>query len=93
MRLSQQDKRSIKSIISNFDPQAEVYIFGSRADPLKKGGDIDILVISTCIKDADRRRIKVNLYDALGEQKIDLLIVKDLTDNFAKHAFETGIKL
>jgi uncharacterized protein len=93
MRLSEFEKKSIRSIIHSFDESAHIRIFGSRTDLSKKGGDIDILVLSSKISDSDRRLIKIKLYDAIGEQKIDLLIVKDLSDSFARHAYDTGLEL
>jgi predicted nucleotidyltransferase len=93
MRLSEFEKNSIKNIIHSYDPDSEIFIFGSRTDLSKKGGDIDILVMSGKITDSDRRHIKIKLYDTIGEQKIDLLIAKDLSDNFVKHAYESGVKL
>lgn len=93
MRLTEHEKTSIKSIILNFDPYARIYIFGSRADDSKKGGDIDILVFSDKITGSDRRAIKLKLYEAIGEQKIDLLIAIDATDPFTKIALETGVPL
>lgn len=93
MRISEFEKNTIKNIIHSYDPYSEIFIFGSRADDSKKGGDIDILVMSGKITDSERRLIKIKLFDTIGEQKIDLLIAKDLSDSFVKHAYETGVKL
>jgi len=46
VRLKEGEIKTIKEVIAKFDPQAEIILFGSRADPTKRGGDID-LVIST----------------------------------------------
>ena len=91
MRLPHQDQ--IKQIILSFDPDAEIYLFGSRVDDSKKGGDIDLLILSSVLDFKAKQRILIKLYDLLGEQKIDILIRKDIDDPFTAHAHETGIKL
>lgn len=93
MRLSEGERKSIKNIILELDPQANIYLFGSRVDDKKKGGDIDLLVISSLITDKNRREIKLKLYDAIGEQKIDLLIAADTKEPFVRIALEGGVPL
>ena len=46
MRISQNDKKVIVDSILTSDPLAKIYLFGSRTDDMKKGGDIDILIFS-----------------------------------------------
>jgi predicted nucleotidyltransferase len=43
MRLSKEELLAIKGVLSKFDPSGKVYLFGSRVDNLRKGGDIDLL--------------------------------------------------
>lgn len=93
MRLTEKEVKSIKDIILELDSEALIYLFGSRVDDKKKGGDIDILILSSKITEENRRGIKMKLYDALGEQKIDLLIAFDTSNPFVKIALETGIIL
>jgi predicted nucleotidyltransferase len=75
------------------DNNAHVYLFGSRVDDTKKGGDIDLLILSDRLTSDDKRTIKMKLYELLGEQKIDLVIAADDSDPFVKLAFETGVEL
>jgi len=94
VRLSAKEVRAIKDTIKKYDPNANIIIFGSRADVTKKGGDIDILVISNKIDYKTRRKIRVELFLKLGERKIDLII----TDNpqkseFTKVAYKYGVKI
>ena len=61
-----------------FASEDHLWIFGSRIDMYKKGGDID-LYIKTMQKDiilADKMRMKfsIELWGKLGEQKIDIVL-------------------
>ena len=46
MRLKDFEIRAIKEAVRSMDSKAKVYLFGSRVDDTKKGGDIDLLIIS-----------------------------------------------
>jgi predicted nucleotidyltransferase len=86
----------IKKTIKSFDEKSNIFIFGSRTDPLKKGGDIDILVISDIITWKERRKIKVELIKKFGERRIDLIIAsreKAKKDPFISKIEKEGIKL
>ncbi|MBF0205293.1 MAG: nucleotidyltransferase domain-containing protein [Oligoflexia bacterium] len=74
MRLSTEEKNTIISCILEFDPHAKVYLFGSRTDEHKKGGDLDILVISELLSFSDKFKILAKIEGAMGEQQIDLLL-------------------
>ena len=43
MRLSHTEHLAIKGVLSKFDPLGRVYLFGSRVDDHRRGGDIDLL--------------------------------------------------
>lgn len=93
MRLKDFEKNAIVSTVKCLDPDAIVYLFGSRVDDTKKGGDIDLLVMSARLTSDDKRTIKMKLYDLLGEQKIDLLIAANDSDPFVKLALNSGVEL
>jgi hypothetical protein len=42
MRLSAQEHETISRVLKETDPQGRIYLFGSRTDDEKKGGDIDL---------------------------------------------------
>ena len=94
VRLKEGEIKTIKEVIAKFDPQAEIILFGSRADPTKRGGDIDLLVVSEKINYRQRRKIRVELLRRLGERKIDLLVVKSPKETvFSEMAYKYGVKL
>jgi predicted nucleotidyltransferase len=74
MRLTNQEIALIKQFVKREDPNAVVYLFGSRTDNSAKGGDIDLMVLSDSIDLKSKTRILWGLYENIGLQKIDLLI-------------------
>lgn len=93
MRITEQQHKAIKETIIRRDPQAEIYLFGSRADDSSRGGDIDLLVLSKIITEKDRRHLKIELFERIGEQKLDLVIAKDLSKPFVRLAYNSGLLL
>ncbi|MEG8947855.1 nucleotidyltransferase domain-containing protein [Rosettibacter firmus] len=77
MRLKKEHIDIIKKLTQEiFGYDAKVYLFGSRVDDKKRGGDID-LYIETNIKDNIlEKKLKLigELHKHLGEQKIDIVI-------------------
>ena len=101
MRLTPEEKAAIRYAARiHFGPNAQVWLFGSRADDTKRGGDIDLYVETDLNQPADlsRREInfKLDLDDQLGEQKIDI-VVRPRTSELAlpiyRIARETGLEL
>ena len=93
MRLKETEQNAIRSTIASLDKDASVYLFGSRVDESKKGGDIDLLIMSDKLTRTDKRTIKIKLYDLIGEQKIDIVLASDDSDPFVKLALEGAVKL
>ena len=83
----------IREVVADTDPQAEVYLFGSRARDEERGGDIDLLIMSERIGPNERRRMKLRLMDGLGERKIDLVVAKDTEQPFVRIARAEGVRL
>jgi predicted nucleotidyltransferase len=74
MRLSNLEIDTIKKEISLHLEGAEIYLFGSRLDNSKKGGDIDILVkVSQKPSLELQSKIYWNICEVIGEQKIDII--------------------
>ena len=81
MRISEIEKTTIVNAILEKDKNAQIFLFGSRTDDFKKGGDINILVQSDEIGLLEIVKIKSNIFKNIPEQKIDLLISKSNETN------------
>ena len=84
MRLSEKEIQIIKENVLRFDPEASIYLFGSRTNDKAKGGDIDILVISDKIGFIEKTKIRVGIFDQMEEQKLDLVVKKNFDDLFVQ---------
>jgi len=93
MRLTPREAVAIKESVYAFDPNAKVYLFGSRVRDDLRGGDIDLLVMSKKIFLEEKIKLKLKLYDVLGEQKIDIVIPNESNQVFAEMALEEGVLL
>ncbi len=93
MRLEAYEVKAIKDAIYTMDPKAAVYLFGSRVDDLKKGGDIDLLVISGGLNKIDGWVIKDKICEKIGQQKIDIVITDNTDEPFVKIALREGVLL
>jgi len=93
MRISAFEREAIVNAITACDPDALVWLFGSRADDSKKGGDIDIGILSGKIDFMKKLGIKIDICKKIGEQKIDLVVSKTGEDTFFKYAVKEGILL
>lgn len=78
VRLSNREVSVITTEVSKLDHQAKVFLFGSRADPAALGGDIDLLIISKQLGLSAKLQLLTAIKAALGEQKIDILIIDSL---------------
>ena len=95
MRITDHQKKAIISSIKTTDPDAKVWLFGSRVDDNKKGGDIDIAILSDEInKDLIKKiKIKQQICDMIGDQKIDIVTSSDGQEAIFKLAMSEGIEL
>lgn len=79
MRLSAKHRDLITAVLhEKFGAGSRIWLFGSRVDDTRRGGDID-LYIEPELQDPDalvdaRIAALVELYQHLGEQKIDLVV-------------------
>lgn len=74
MRIKNEIAEFIKSRINTLFENTEVYLFGSRTSDGKRGGDIDILILSEKkIPNHMLRKIRVEFYKKFGWRKLDLV--------------------
>ncbi|MBM3883149.1 MAG: nucleotidyltransferase domain-containing protein [Verrucomicrobia bacterium] len=73
MRLSPQYAEFFRTEVAAVRPGAEVYLFGSRTDDERKGGDVDILVLSDPkLTWEETARLRQRFWARFGFQKLDL---------------------
>ena len=101
MRLTLQQQSVIRTTLNEtFGEQANIWLFGSRVDDNKRGGDIDLLIETkecdvTAIVHAELAFL-TKLQMKLGEQKIDVLVdypTRKYTPPIFTIAKQTGIQL
>lgn len=101
MRLSQYEIKAIVDVFKqHFSEQDAIWLFGSRVDDSRRGGDIDLL-IETHHTDKNKQfkqkmHFLIDLENKIGEQKIDVVICTlQAKENLpiCKYARETGVKL
>ena len=95
MRITEHEKNAIVEAVKTVDPDAKVWLFGSRVDDTKKGGDIDIAIFSDKINKDIMQKIKINRFicDKIGDQKIDIVTTSDGKEAIARLAIAEGIQL
>ena len=78
MRLSSSQVSTIKSVVAQtLDPGAQVWLFGSRVDDAKRGGDVDLYVQTTHPVDlAQELLCKVRLKEGL-DLGVDMLLAQE----------------
>ena len=95
MRLSPEEISAIRQEVQRLDADAEIYLYGSRTDDARRGGDIDLLVVSGKIGFRKLLRLRTAILDRIGWQQVDLVVRQpdQLNEPLAAAARETGIKL
>lgn len=95
MRVPKEQLDFLKRQILSRAKSAKVYLFGSRADDDQKGGDVDILILSSSkLSFTDKTRIKYAFFEKYGEQKLDLVNFKfDENSNFKELALMDAVEL
>lgn len=80
MRLDASQAALLKQTIHEYMPKAKVYLFGSRADDHRRGGDIDILILGErCLSFTEKTAVQYAFEKQFGAQKLDLVSFQETT--------------
>jgi len=96
MRLSKEYQNIIKEKFKEFFNDGDIYLFGSRVDDTKRGGDIDLYICPANQLDDERalkREFSIKLDEYIDEQKIDIIIAKDKNRLIEQVALRDGVVL
>ena len=94
MRLASWEVEEIKKAAKLvFGENVKVILFGSRVDDSKKGGDIDLYVITDNPSYKKKGEFWIELQERLGEQKIDIILSEDSNRSIEQVALKEGVEL
>jgi len=95
IRLSTQQHKMIKQCFQEVFQAGEIYLFGSRVDASRKGGDIDLYLIPTDQQQLFRKKIRflAKLKRTIGEQKIDVVFASEQNRPIDQVARQQGVLL
>jgi len=95
MRLTPFQHQAIKKYFIEVFEEGQIYLFGSRVDECKKGGDIDLYIQTEDKKNLMRKKLDflIKLKREIGLQKIDVVFDKGMHRVIDKVAMQEGIRL
>lgn len=95
MRLTEFEHRSILAAFHHVFKSGNIYLFGSRVDDTKKGGDIDLYIETENSEDLSEKKIQflLLLESLIDEQKVDVVFHRDSERLIEQEAKTKGIQL
>jgi predicted nucleotidyltransferase len=95
MRLTNEEQQLIKKAFVETFGGGKIYLFGSRVDDTKGGGDIDLYLVPENKDELRKKKIEflVKLDEYIGEQKVDIVIAKDSNRPIEQEAIKNGVNL
>lgn len=96
MRLNSFEQEMIKKAFIETFESGKIYLFGSRVDDSKRGGDIDLYLVPSQKFDDEREKkisFLLKLDNYIGEQKIDVILAKDKSRLIEQEALKYGVEL
>ncbi len=93
MRLSYQEAMAIVETFREIFGAGSIYLFGSRADDTRRGGDIDLYAVPENRENLTDKKYAflLALKNRIGDQKIDLIIAQDPKRPIEQEALRKGI--
>lgn len=95
MRLSAEVINVIQDTFLRVFEKGDLYLFGSRVDDSRKGGDIDLYVVADQQSQLGEKRIDflTQIKQKIGDQRIDLVIDRGTKRPIDKIAMSEGVLL
>lgn len=75
MRISPDERRALAEALKTIP--FEAYLFGSRCDDRKRGGDVDVMILGKDLTDAQRLDMELKFiarFQSLCDEKIDVVV-------------------
>lgn len=95
MRLSPEVTRVIQEAFVQVFERGDLYLFGSRVDDARKGGDIDLYVDTDNRERLGEKRIEflTQIKRHIGNQRIDLVVSRSVRRSIDEVATSEGVLL
>jgi predicted nucleotidyltransferase len=95
MRLRADEAEAIRTCFFDNFHEGRVFLFGSRVDDAKKGGDIDLFLEVPDKTDLFRKKIRflAQVKKAIGDRRIDVVFNEDDSRLIEREAREWAIPL
>jgi len=103
IRLDQREKVKLSALFNLYlvqYPDAVVYLFGSRVYPTRKGGDLDLLIVSRqAAQNAYTlsKQLRIAIKEQLDDQKVDIVVCPEPQASgqsaFMRLAFQEGVQI
>lgn len=93
MRLSKKEVEIIKEKITTVFGKTNIYLFGSRVDDTKKGGDIDLYIIPQVYDNMFKKKMKIKtILEDILYKPVDIIIATNENRLIEKEACK-GLKI
>jgi len=95
MRLSSEVTCVIQDAFVQVFERGDLYLFGSRVDDARKGGDIDLYVDTENREHMGEKRIEflTRIKREIGDQRIDLVVARGVKRSIDEVAISKGVLL
>jgi predicted nucleotidyltransferase len=95
MRLSHTELQALRAILGELDPAGRIYLYGSRTDDMRRGGDIDIYLQASRPIELKSRLLTQYRLEQACDTRVDLLVKSPAQPELPIHkiAIERGVLL